>query len=190
MSEPKPKPARGRPRTITRERIADAGIALGLDALTFVGVANRMGVTQMALYKHVSSLEELRTLVAEEAFLRWDLPDPAEDADLETYLRRFSLSLWRLVHRHAGIAPYLLRRDWITDEMMRRTHDHQARVAERFDLSFATANQLVFSVAYHCCAVADASRAEAPDGEEVEPLHGFGLDALIAGAIALVGRAE
>ncbi|MBK5922651.1 hypothetical protein CCR90_02430 [Rhodovulum sulfidophilum] len=191
MTDPKPRPGRGRPRTITRERVADAGIALGLAQLSVVGVAAALGVTQMALYKRVGGLEELRSLVAEEAFLRWPLPDPQEDAELEAYLHRFSLSLWRLVHRHAGIAPYLLRRDWITDAMLRHTQEHQARVAECFGLTAAQSSRLVFTVAYHCCAIADTSRSEAPseapDGEKIEPLHEFGLKALIAGAIALSG---
>ena len=37
-------PARGgRPRTITRERIADAGIAVGLPNVSFVNVAAALG---------------------------------------------------------------------------------------------------------------------------------------------------
>ena len=38
-------PARGsgRPRTITRERIADAGIAVGLPSVSFVNVAAALG---------------------------------------------------------------------------------------------------------------------------------------------------
>lgn len=185
MSDQISKPGRGRPRRITRERIADAGIALGLTELTFVGVAQEIGVTQMALYKHVSNLDALRRLVAEEAFLRWSLPDPVEDLNLEAHLHRLSLSLWALVYRHAGVAPYLLRRDLITEAMMDRIQAHQLRVAARFDLAFEQANQIVFTVAYHCCAIADASRAETPDATEIEPLHGFGIQALIEGVIAL-----
>ena len=52
MNPPERRPARGRPPTITLERIADAGIAMGLPNLTFVGVAAALGVSHMALYKH------------------------------------------------------------------------------------------------------------------------------------------
>lgn len=105
MTDPKPRPGRGRPRTITRERVADAGIALGLTQLTVIGLATALGVTQMALYKRFGGLEELRSLVAEEAFLRWPLPDPEKDADLRVYLHRFSLSLWHLVQQNPESGP-------------------------------------------------------------------------------------
>lgn len=69
MSETVPKsPSRGRPPSITRERLTDAGIALTLPKLTMVGVADQLGVSAMALYKHVSGLEALKELVAEEIF--------------------------------------------------------------------------------------------------------------------------
>lgn len=190
MTDPKPRPGRGRPRTITRERVADAGIALGLTQLTVIGLATALGVTQMALYKRFGGLEELRSLVAEEAFLRWPLPDPEKDADLGVYLHRFSLSLWHLVQQNPGIGPYLLRRHWITDAMMQHTLDHQARVARHFGLTTGQSNRLVFAIAYHCCAVADASLSEAPEGDEIDPYHAFGLNALIAGAMDLIGQED
>lgn len=71
MKTPQQPATRGRPRIITRERIVDAGIQIGLPSITFVGVAAALGVSHMALYKHVPSLEELKHLAAEEAFKRW-----------------------------------------------------------------------------------------------------------------------
>ncbi|WP_417280655.1 TetR/AcrR family transcriptional regulator [Celeribacter sp.] len=188
MSETAPKAKRGRPRTITRERIAKAGMDIGLPDLTFVGVATAIGVTQMALYKHVRNIDELRTLVAEDSFMNWELPDPFEDQDIESYLKRFAVSMWQLVRTHPGIAPYLLRRSWITDTMLEKTYAHQRRVAERFGLRFVQANTLVFSVAFHCCAVADASFEETTMSDEIEPLHSFGVSALIAGALAMTDK--
>ena len=67
--EPAKKPAtRGRPPSITRERIVEAGIEMGLPNITFVGLAAALGVSHMALYKHVANLEALKALVAEEIF--------------------------------------------------------------------------------------------------------------------------
>ena len=74
MNNEPPAPARGRPRTLTRERIAEAGMQIGLPALTFTGVANALGVSHVALYKHVPNLEELKRLVAAEIFERWQMP--------------------------------------------------------------------------------------------------------------------
>ena len=42
MSNEPPAPARGRPRTLTRERIAEAGMQIGLPVLTFTGVASSL----------------------------------------------------------------------------------------------------------------------------------------------------
>ena len=82
MSNEPPAPARGRPRTLTRERIAEAGMQIGLPALTFTGVASTLGVSHVALYKHVPNLEELKRLVAAEIFERWQMPPlPQEGAE-------------------------------------------------------------------------------------------------------------
>ena len=62
MQPPQRTPGRGRPRTITRERIADVSVAIGLPNLTFVGVAAALGVSHMALYKHVPNIEALKCL--------------------------------------------------------------------------------------------------------------------------------
>lgn len=74
MEPPQKTPARGRPRTITWERIADAGIGIGLSNITFVGVAAALGVSHMALYKHIAGLDALKSLIAEELFQRWQIP--------------------------------------------------------------------------------------------------------------------
>ncbi len=52
-------PPRGRPPTITPERLADIGIRLGLPNLTMANVAAELAVTQAALYKRVANLEAL-----------------------------------------------------------------------------------------------------------------------------------
>lgn len=58
METKRPALPRGRPRTITRERIANAGIALGLPKITIVGIAAKLGISHMALYKHVPGRSE------------------------------------------------------------------------------------------------------------------------------------
>lgn len=73
-------PTRGRPPTITPERLADIGIRLGLPNLTMANVAAELAVTQAALYKRVSNLEALKRLVAEAVFQRWQIPRASIDA--------------------------------------------------------------------------------------------------------------
>ena len=204
METKRPALPRGRPRTITRERIANAGIALGLPKITIVGIAAKLGISHMALYKHVPSLDALKRLVAEEIFLRWRLPQPEDEGcgTLEAYLPKFSLSLWTLIDAHPGLAPYLLRRDMITPAMTAKIAEHQERCARAYQISRSQALWLLFTVAYHCVAVADTVRLDgdaAPGGEAaqpgrrpdaIDPEYALGIRALITGALALLDEVE
>jgi TetR/AcrR family transcriptional regulator, tetracycline repressor protein len=60
---PAPRRGRGRPAKISRERIVDAALQLGLDTFSMQGVAEHLGVTSPALYSHVSSRDEVVLLV-------------------------------------------------------------------------------------------------------------------------------
>ena len=217
MSNEPPAPARGRPRTLTRERIAEAGMQIGLPALTFTGVASALGVSHVALYKHVPNLEELKRLVAAEIFERWQMPPlPQEGAegggaegekgesgrnggDLEAYLLAFTHSLRELARAYPGLAPWLIRRAAATPAMTARIDEHHARVARAFGISKEDARQTLAMVAFHCIAVADTVCAtpEAPhaseqensaDRAEIEADFERGMRALIAGALLRLGR--
>ncbi|NUT33528.1 MAG: TetR/AcrR family transcriptional regulator [Hamadaea sp.] len=63
MWEPQPQPKRGPRPTLTVEAIAGAGIVIadaeGLAAVTMQRVAERLGVTKMALYRYVPGKSEL-----------------------------------------------------------------------------------------------------------------------------------
>lgn len=151
-----PPAARGRPRTITRERIADAGIAVGLPNVSFVNVAAALGVSHMALYKRVESLEALKLMVAEEIFTRWPVPHAGADThpELRDY-RRVGHLLRDMVKTHPGLAPYLLRPSVTTQPMMAKIHGHQTEVARVYGVSPDQARVLLATVAFHCIAVAD-----------------------------------
>lgn len=200
MNQHKPRAARGRPPTITRERLADAGIAMGLPKMTVVGVAAQLGVSHMAIYKHVSGLEELKKLVAEEIFFRWNLPSiPNGGRDvLEDYLTSFSTSIWKLVDEHPGIAPYLLRGEMVTPAIMAKIRAHQKEMAGVCGISFEQSRWLFFTVAYHCIAIADTAlpRTTTEGGDEptgrsarnrnlIPPEHASGIRALIVGALSI-----
>jgi len=187
---------RGRPRTITLERIAEAGIAMGLPNLTFVGVASALGVSHMALYKHVANLEALKQIVAAEIFNRWQLPalDEGEYNTLEHYLMAFTRSLRTLVQSHPGLAPYLIRRAAATPSMMAKINAHHCLVGRTFGLPKAKARWVLSLVAFHCIAVADTvySTGDDPtanaaknqaDHAEIEADFELGMRALIAGAL-------
>lgn len=179
----------GRPPSITRARIADAGMAIGLPRITMVGVAAYLGVSHMALYKHVASLEALKLLVAEEAFARWQMPDANGEA-LEPFLLRFSASLRAMVKQAPGLAPYLLRRNVTTPAMLAKIVAHQAQVAELFGIGMERSRWLLATVAFHCIALADTVYAiAAEEGEtayaQLEAEFDLGMRALIIGVLAM-----
>ena len=203
MQPPKPTPGRGRPRTITPERIADVSVAIGLPNLTFVGVAAALGVSHMALYKHVPNIEALKCLVAEEVFQRWQIPR-AEDAGgegLQAYLIRFVISVQAFVKAHPGLTPYVIRRLAATDGMIGKIAEHQAHIAQAYELSLEQSRWLLSTVAFHGFAVADtvytvsgrepllaADRVAEESEMEVELIEG--MKALIVGALAILGASR
>lgn len=199
MNLPERTSARGRPRTITAARIAEAGIEIGLPELTFVGVAAALGVSHMALYKHVPSLEELKRLVAEAIFSRWQLPVPAnaDRAGLKAYLLEFSASMREFVKTNPGITPFVMRRRATTPAMLEKMAEHQRQVARAYGLSLAQTRWLLATVAAHGLAVSDTLYAVAngsllasaePQQEEAELEQELaqGMQALITGALLML----
>ncbi|MBK4214305.1 TetR/AcrR family transcriptional regulator [Paracoccus caeni] len=199
MIPDKNAPPRGRPPTITRERIADAGIKIGLPDLTVIGVAAHLGVSHMGLYKHISGLDELRQIVAEAIFLRWQFPPPikAADGSLESYLTTFAESIWSLVEAHPGVAPYLLRGDMITRAMIDKIVAHQEEMTRICGITFAQSRWLLLTIAFHCVAVADTvlpkidmdcnQDLDRPDGASaIHAEHRNGIRALIVGSLAIL----
>ena len=200
METPRHPPARGRPPSITRERIASAGIGIGLPNITFVGVAAALGVSHMALYKHVPGLEELKRLVAEEAFARWQIPragDGAARGSLKDYLTLFSTSAREFVKAHPGLTPYVIRRLAATQPMLAKIDEHQSHVARAYGISKEQARWLLATVAFHCIAVADTvysvaakepvvQAERAAEEAEMEAELAQGMQALIVGALAML----
>jgi len=195
----RPAATRGRPRTITRERIVDAGIGIGLPNITFVGVAAALGVSHMALYKHVPSLDALKRLVAEEIFGRWRIPQAFgnERGGLKDYLIVFSTSMREFVKAHPGVTPYVIRRMAATQPMIDKIDGHQSHIAQAYGISKEQAQWLLATVAFHCLAVADtvysvAGREpvveadRATEEAEMEEELVRGMHALIIGALALL----
>jgi AcrR family transcriptional regulator len=68
---------------LTRDDVLDAGIELGdelgLEAVSLRAVAAELGVTPMALYRHVESKDDLLDGVADLLYAELDLPDGDED---------------------------------------------------------------------------------------------------------------
>ena len=199
MTPPERRPARGRPPTITRERIADAGIAMGLPNITFVGLAAALGVSHMALYKHVPSLEELKRLVAEEIFSRWQIPQACsnERGELKQYLTLFAASVRDFVKAHPGVTPYVIRRLAATPSMLAKITEQQRHIADAYGISREQSRILLATVAFHGMAVADTvysvaglepvvDAERAAEESEMEGELDQGMQALIIGLLAML----
>ncbi|MCW3151733.1 TetR/AcrR family transcriptional regulator [Achromobacter spanius] len=199
MQPPERRPTRGRPPTITRERIADAGIAVGLPNITFVGVAAALGVSHMALYKHVPSLEELKRLVAEEIFKRWQIPQACSNnrGELKDYLTVFATSVREFVKAHPGVTPFVIRRLAATPSMLAKIDGHQRHIADAYGISKEQSRILLATVAFHGMAVADTvysvaglepvvDAARAAEESEMEVELDQGMQALIIGLTAML----
>lgn len=198
-SPPQKIQVRGRPPSITRERIAEAGIQIGLPSITFVGVAAALGVSHMALYKHVPSLEMLKCLVAEEIFGRWDIPRALVNkrGGLKEYLIVFSASVQAFVKAHPGLAPYVIRRLAATQPMLVKIDEHQSHIGRSYGIPKDQARWLLATVAFHCIAVADTVYSvankepvvkadRAAEEAEMEAEFVQGMHALIVGALAML----
>lgn len=200
MTSTKQPATRGRPPTITRARIADAGIAVGLADITFVGVAARMGVSHMALYKHVASLDALKRLVAEEIFARWQIPlagDTSPDG-LQAYLTVFCTSVREFVKDNPGVTPYVIRRLAATPSMIAKIEKHQRHIAQAYGITREQARWLLATLAFHCMAAADTvysvagrepevNAAREEEEAEMEAELNQGVQALIVGVVAMMG---
>lgn len=101
------------PPQLTVERIVRAGIAVadaeGLDALSMRRVATDLGMSTMALYRHVASKDELVALMVEAAMTGVPLPD-SPPRDWRHGLERAARRDWDLYHRH----PWILSKVMVT----------------------------------------------------------------------------
>ncbi|OOV87801.1 TetR/AcrR family transcriptional regulator [Oceanospirillum linum] len=201
MKQQESRPKRGRPPTITLDRITETGIKIGLKNITFTGVAAALGVSHMALYKHVPSIEELKQLIAEEIFQRWDIPQTPNYLELQDYLTAFATSVQQFVKTHPGVTPYVIRRLAATPSMLDKINNHQQHIAKTYQISMEQARWLLATVAFHGLAVADtvysvaeqeltidANRTE--EETEMEKELSRGMKALIIGALDMIKSNE
>jgi AcrR family transcriptional regulator len=96
----------GRPPLIAVDDVVRAGRELGMQRLSVNAVAQRLGVSATALYRHVESRWELERLVGESLLAELELRDDPT-ADTEAHLLSFALQLRDFTAGHPGLAAYL-----------------------------------------------------------------------------------
>jgi AcrR family transcriptional regulator len=106
----------GRPAQIDRQAVLSASLQLadeqGLSAVTMHAVAERLGVTPMALYRHVTNKADLLDGVVESILLEVPLPDP--EAPWAERLTSLSRGTRMAALRHPEVFPLLLQRAAVT----------------------------------------------------------------------------
>ena len=111
----------GRPPRIDRSSVLTAGLAIaderGLDALTLQAVADRLGVTPMALYRHVPGKAALLDGMVELLLTNASLP-PAE-LPWHERLERLATGVRATARRHPEVFSLLLQRPATTTEARR-----------------------------------------------------------------------
>lgn len=96
----------GRPRQVETDDIIRVGRELGLSRLSMNAVADSLGVSATALYRHVDGRWELERLIGESILADLRLgDDPAHDA--VQHLLAAGLQLRSFVLAHHGLAAYV-----------------------------------------------------------------------------------
>lgn len=99
-----------RPRLIDRDGVLDAALAIadesGLDAVTMRAVAQRLQVTQMALYRHVENKAGLLDGLVERLLLEMAVERGA--GSWQSHLEEMARAVRATARRHPAVFPLLL----------------------------------------------------------------------------------
>jgi AcrR family transcriptional regulator len=111
----------GRPPRIDRGQVLATGLALadehGVGALTMAALAERLGVTPMALYRHVANKADLLDGVV--GLLLTEFPAPPPELPWSERLSMLAANIRGSARRHPGVFPLLLQRPATTAEARR-----------------------------------------------------------------------
>jgi AcrR family transcriptional regulator len=115
----------GRPPTTDRDAVLSAALAIadegGLEAVTMQSVARRLGVTPMALYRHVESKADLLDGLVE--LLLAEVGPIPSGLGWQERLRRAGRAVRTTAQRHPGVFPLLLQRPAATSGALAVRHE-------------------------------------------------------------------
>lgn len=110
--------------TTRRDQVVDAALAVaqqrGLGAMSMRAVAEQLGLTVMALYRHVETKEALLDQLVGRLLTEIELPDPAEA--WQQRLRHLGGEFYDLARRYPTVVPLLLTRPYVTPDAVRIVH--------------------------------------------------------------------
>jgi AcrR family transcriptional regulator len=176
-----------RPRQIDRPAVLDASLAIaderGLPAVTMQAVATRLGVTPMALYRHVADKADLLDGVVER--LLDEIPDPPADEPWDRQLAAMGRALRATARRHPAVFPLLLQRP-ATTPAARRARDrvHTALRAAGIARKDVARVERLLSTMVLGFAASEASGRFAGHSRKVVDADYAALEAIIAAGLA------
>jgi TetR/AcrR family tetracycline transcriptional repressor len=158
---------------LTTDRVVDAALRIadtnGIDGVTLRRIASILGVTPMAIYRHVRDKGHLLDLMAERILMELD-PASTESPSWQEALRRVAASILAVVQRHPA-APFLLSRPFVSPSALRVTETMLA-ILDRagFDPSESVRlvqvlTGMILGPAIHRATYAAAWRESATDAE-------------------------
>ncbi|MEU0989996.1 hypothetical protein [Streptomyces sp. NPDC005953] len=92
---PGPKPR------LSRERIVDAALGLGIEQVSINAVASALGAAPASLYRYIDSLDDLLLSALEKAFA--NAPLPGGEQGWRNYLETEARTRFELLTRYAGL---------------------------------------------------------------------------------------
>lgn len=113
MTAERKAPRRGRPPSLRSDDVVTAAVDCierdGLDALTIRAVAQRLGSSPMALYRHVADRDELIARSVDHVVGQFELPPhPRRARDRGPWLIEMATSARAVLIRYPGVAEHLL----------------------------------------------------------------------------------
>lgn len=178
------RPTRGPKQGLTADGIAAGAIEIadaeGLAALSMRKVAERLGVSTMALYTYVPSKAELIDLMLDTAYGEAVPADPAE-GDWRERLERVARDNWAMFRRHPWMLQVAALARPVLGPNAVAKYDHELRVVDGIGLDEVEMDSVVSLVTGHAEAAArraaemaqterDSGRTDAQWWEVIAPL--------------------
>ncbi|MDO5747082.1 MAG: hypothetical protein Q4P66_05430 [Actinomycetaceae bacterium] len=142
----------GRPRTVTIERLIEAGQAITLPALTIRGIAARLGVSEVSIYRHVECIDNLKKIVAIGIIANNDIELPSADTP-EDALVELGVQLRDFVEKNPGISYYLSHLGAEEPKILEQVERIQSSFAHTYDFPLAQASIAVATLTEHAIAI-------------------------------------
>ncbi|MGO1507598.1 MAG: TetR/AcrR family transcriptional regulator [Microbacteriaceae bacterium] len=138
------EPRRGRPPRTSRAAILDATLQVGLDRATVSGVAERLGVDQSTLYRHVDGVDDMLDAATALAVSRSEWPDIGDD--WAEYLRDCARAMWAMFSSTPGLAQRLRSMKTVPDEMVEQSFRVVEHLTNELGFEFQEAALIVDTI--------------------------------------------